>query len=220
MTAAVLNPTRPAGPSGAAAEAWALVERAQTGDRDAFADVYRQYADLVFRIVYSKVRHRQLAEDLTSDVFVRALRGIGNITWQGRDLGAWLGTIARNRVADHYKSARYRVEVTCADVLDDDHDARSDHSPEGNPEATAVAHLGNLDLMAALVCLTAEQHEVIVLRYLRGLNIAETAQAMGREEGAVKALHYRAVRALARLVDRDSALTVRARVLLGGEAAA
>jgi RNA polymerase sigma-70 factor (ECF subfamily) len=184
-------------PSDAAAEVWALVERAQAGDAEAFGRIYDRYLDTVFRFIYFRVGNRQLAEDLTADTFLRALKRIGSFTWQGRDPGAWLVTIARNLVADHFKSGRYRLEVTTGDVLDAD---REDRGPEGSPEAAVVDHITNVALLTAVKQLNPEQQECIVLRFLHGFSVAETAQAMGKNEGAIKALQYRAVRALARLL--------------------
>ncbi|MEW2381047.1 ECF subfamily RNA polymerase sigma factor, BldN family [Micromonospora sp. NPDC047707] len=189
-------PSRP-DPSDPATEVWALVERAQAGEAEAFGLIYDRYVDTVFRFVYFRVGNRQLAEDLTSDTFLRALKRIGSFTWQGRDLGAWLVTIARNLVADHFKSGRYRLEVTTGDVLDAD---REDRGPEGSPEAAVVEHITNVALLSAVKQLNPEQQECIVLRFLQGFSVAETARAMGKNEGAIKALQYRAVRALARLL--------------------
>jgi RNA polymerase sigma-70 factor (ECF subfamily) len=189
-------PSRP-DPTDAAAEVWALVERAQAGEAEAFGLIYDRYVDTVFRFIYFRVGNRQLAEDLTADTFLRALKRIGSFTWQGRDLGAWLVTIARNLVADHFKSGRYRLEVTSGDVLDAD---REDRGPEGSPEAAVVDHITNVALLTAVKQLNPEQQECIVLRFLHGFSVAETAQTMGKNEGAIKALQYRAVRALARLL--------------------
>jgi RNA polymerase sigma-70 factor (ECF subfamily) len=189
-------PARP-DPGDAAAEVWGLVERAQAGETEAFGLIYDRYVDTVFRFVYFRVGNRQLAEDLTSDTFLRALKRIGSFTWQGRDLGAWLVTIARNLVADHFKSGRYRLEVTTGDVLDAD---REDRGPEGSPESAVVDHITNVALLTAVKQLNPEQQECIVLRFLQGFSVAETAQTMGKNEGAIKALQYRAVRALARLL--------------------
>jgi RNA polymerase sigma-70 factor (ECF subfamily) len=189
-------PDRP-DPSDAAHAVWKLVERAQAGESEAFGLIYDRYVDTVFRFIYFRVGNRQLAEDLTSDTFLRALKRIGSFTWQGRDLGAWLVTIARNLVADHFKSGRYRLEVTTGDVLDAD---REDRGPEGSPEAAVVDHITNVALLSAVKQLNPEQQECIVLRFLQGFSVAETAQAMGKNEGAIKALQYRAVRALARLL--------------------
>ncbi len=189
-------PSRPE-PGDPANEVWQLVERAQNGDTEAFGLIYDRYVDTVFRFIYFRVGNRQLAEDLTSDTFLRALKRIGSFTWQGRDLGAWLVTIARNLVADHFKSGRYRLEVTTGDVLDAD---REDRGPEGSPESAVVDHITNVTLLTAVKQLNPEQQECIVLRFLQGFSVAETAQAMGKNEGAIKALQYRAVRALARLL--------------------
>jgi RNA polymerase sigma-70 factor (ECF subfamily) len=189
-------PSRPA-PDDAAAEVWALVERAQAGDGAAFGLLYDRYVDTVFRFIYFRVGSRPLAEDLTADTFLRALKRINSFTWQGRDLGAWLVTIARNLVADHFKSGRYRLEVTTGDVLDADH---PDRGPEGSPEVAVVDHITNVALLGAVRQLNPEQQECIVLRFLHGFSVAETAQAMGKNEGAIKALQYRAVRALHRLL--------------------
>jgi RNA polymerase sigma-70 factor (ECF subfamily) len=189
---------RETGPDEAAAEAWKLVELAQTGDRDAFAQLYKRYYDPVFRYVYFRAGgDRQLAEDLAHDTFLRALRRIGSVTWQGRDLGAWLITIARHLVADHFKSGRKRFEVVTSDVLDADAEERG---PEGSPEAAVVEHITNVELLRAVQRLGTEQRECIVLRFLLGFSVAETAQAMGKNDGAIKALQYRAVRALQRLL--------------------
>jgi RNA polymerase sigma-70 factor, ECF subfamily len=189
-------PSRP-DPGDPASEVWSLVERAQNGEAEAFGLIYDRYMDTVFRFIYFRVGSRQLAEDLTSDTFLRALKRIGSFTWQGRDLGAWLVTIARNLVADHFKSGRYRLEVTTGDVLDAD---REDRGPEGSPEAVVVDHITNVTLLSAVKQLNPEQQECIVLRFLQGFSVAETALSMGKNEGAIKALQYRAVRALARLL--------------------
>ena len=180
-----------------ATDVWRLVQRAQAGDAEAFGQIYDRYADIVFRFIYFRVSTRQLAEDLASETFLRALRRIGSFTWQGRDLGAWLVTIARNLVADHFKSGRYRLEVSTAEVLDAD---RPDRDPEGSPESAVLDKLTNQTLLAAVKRLNPEQQECIVLRFLQGFSVAETAQTMGKNEGAIKALQYRAVRSLARLL--------------------
>ncbi|MFI6495591.1 sigma-70 family RNA polymerase sigma factor [Streptomyces sp. NPDC050564] len=94
------------------------VARAQAGDHEAFGAVYAAYSDVVYRYVYHRIGGRATAEDLTSEVFARALTGLGSFSWQGRDMGAWLVTIARNLVADHFRSSRFRLEVTIGDPLE------------------------------------------------------------------------------------------------------
>ncbi|HIW63518.1 MAG TPA: sigma-70 family RNA polymerase sigma factor [Candidatus Stackebrandtia excrementipullorum] len=174
-----------------------LVAAAQNGDVEAFGRIYDRYSDTVFRYIYFRVGNRALAEDLASETFLRALRRINSFTWQGRDFGAWLVTIARNLVADHFKSGRYRLEMSTAEVLDTD---RVERSPEGNPEGMVLDKLTNVTLLKAVKKLNPDQQECIVLRFLQGFSVAETARAMQKNEGAIKALQYRAVRTLARLL--------------------
>lgn len=113
-----------------------LVERAQAGEADAFGRLYDQYSDTVYRYIYYRVGGKATAEDLTSETFLRALRRIGTFTWQGRDFGAWLVTIARNLVADHFKSSRFRLEVTTGEMLDANEVERSPRTPSSNRSPT------------------------------------------------------------------------------------
>nr|6DXO_A Chain A, RNA polymerase ECF-subfamily sigma factor [Streptomyces venezuelae ATCC 10712] len=148
-----------------------LVDRAQAGEAEAFGRLYDQYSDTVYRYIYYRVGGKATAEDLTSETFLRALRRISTFTWQGRDFGAWLVTIARNLVADHFKS---------------------------------MESLSNAALLDAVRRLNPQQQECVTLRFLQGLSVAETARVMGKNEGAIKTLQYRAVRTLARLLPDDA----------------
>ncbi|WP_069174539.1 ECF subfamily RNA polymerase sigma factor, BldN family [Streptomyces griseus] len=174
-----------------------LVERAQAGEAEAFGRLYDQYSDTVYRYIYYRVGGKATAEDLTSETFLRALRRISTFTWQGRDFGAWLVTIARNLVADHFKSSRFRLEVTTGEMLDANEVARS-------PEDSVLESLSNAALLQAVRRLNPQQQECVTLRFLQGLSVAETARVMGKNEGAIKTLQYRAVRTLARLLPDDA----------------
>jgi RNA polymerase sigma-70 factor (ECF subfamily) len=174
-----------------------LVERAQAGEAEAFGRLYDQYSDTVYRYIYYRVGGKATAEDLTSETFLRALRRIGTFTWQGRDFGAWLVTIARNLVADHFKSSRFRLEITTGEMLDANEVERS-------PEDSVLESLSNAALLDAVRRLNPQQQECVTLRFLQGLSVAETARVMGKNEGAIKTLQYRAVRTLARLLPDDA----------------
>ncbi|MFC7221290.1 ECF subfamily RNA polymerase sigma factor, BldN family [Streptomyces polyrhachis] len=190
--------SRPPGrPEGDAVRMMDLVERAQGGEAEAFGRLYDQYADTVYRYIYYRVGGRATAEDLTSETFLRALRRIGTFTWQGRDFGAWLVTIARNLVADHFKSSRFRLEITTGEMLDANEVERS-------PEDSVLESLSNTALLETVQKLNPQQQECVTLRFLQGLSVAETARVMGKNEGAIKTLQYRAVRTLARLLPDDA----------------
>jgi len=180
-------------PEAGQVDVWGLVRQAQEGDAEAFGRLYDHYVTMVHRYVYHRVGDRATAEDVTSETFVRALRRIDSLSFQGRDVGAWLVTIARNIVLDHVKSSRYRLEVATADMRD------ADQATDG-PEDAVVAHLTNRELLACVQQLGSEQQECIVLRFIHGLSVSETAEIMGKKDGAIKALQHRAVRRLAGLL--------------------
>ena len=174
-------------------EIWDLVGRAQGGDGDAFGQLYDRYVDTVFRFIYFRINDRTLAEDFTSETFLRALRRIGTISYQGRDIGAWFITIARNIVLDHLKSARARLETPTGETIEG-----NDRAP--SPEAAVIEALTSETLMAAVSKLGDEQRECVMLRFIQGLSVSETAAVMGKNDGAIKALQHRAVRKLSDLL--------------------
>ena len=172
----------------------ALVELARNGDAEAFGQLYDHYHPSVYRFVYWRTRSTTLAEDLTSETFLRALRNMAGFRWQGKDFGAWLMTIARNLCTDHFKAGRTRLELTTEDMSA--HDAASEEGPE-DAVLTGLTHEVLLD---GLRRLSDEQRDCLIMRFLQGLSIAETAAVLGRSEGAVKQLQLRGVRNLATLL--------------------
>jgi RNA polymerase sigma-70 factor (ECF subfamily) len=171
----------------------ALVELARTGDSDAFGMLYDHYHVSVYRFLLYRTRSTTLAEDLTSETFFRALRNMQNFRWQGKDFGAWLVTIARNLATDHFKAGRTRLELATEDM--GVHDDATD-----GPEQAVLDSLTNEVLLKALTELPSEQKDCLVMRFLQGMSIAETASVLGRSEGAVKQLQLRGVRNLAKLM--------------------
>ena len=183
------GPARPERDADEQARIAALVELAQRGDNEAFAQLYDVYVDTVFRYVLVRVANRSLAEDLTSETFLRAMRRIDSFTWQGKDIAAWFVTIARNLIADHVKSAKFRFEVATADMRDADQRVDA-------PDTEVLTRLRDERLVSAIRDLGSDQAECITLRFLQGLSLADTAKVLGKSEGAVKQLQLRATRAL------------------------
>ena len=177
----------------------ALVDLACGGDAEAFGQLYDHYLPGIFRFVYYRVSSRQLAEDITSEAFTRALRSIAKFRWQGKDFGAWLTTIARNLITDHFKSSRSRLEIVADEVPET---GRAAPSPEDELLKTITSSL----LMEAVRSLPDEQRDCLLMRFVEGLSIAQTAAAMGRSDGAVKQLQLRAVRKLAREIPKAAVL--------------
>jgi RNA polymerase sigma-70 factor (ECF subfamily) len=171
----------------------ALVELARGGDAEAFGQLYDHYQPSVYRFLFYRTRSAAVAEDLTSETFFRALRNMTGFRWQGKDFGAWLMTIARNLATDHFKAGRTRLEMTTEDM------GAHDDATEG-PESLVLAGITNELLLEALTQLPDEQRDCLVMRFLQGMSIAETAAVLGRSDGAVKQLQLRGVRNLAKLM--------------------
>jgi RNA polymerase sigma-70 factor (ECF subfamily) len=175
----------------------ALVELAQGGDTEAFGQLYDRYVTGVFRYVYFRVGNSQLAEDLTAETFLRALRSLHTFQWKGKDFAAWLTTIARNLINDHFKSRRVRSEFS-TDAFPDRADVRR------GPDEDVLAMLSNEALMQAVASLPADQRDCVLMRFVQELSIAETAQVLDRSEGAIKQLQLRAVRSLAKMLSQEA----------------
>lgn len=165
------------------------VERAQTGDGEAAAQLYSAYCDTVYRYVYYRVGRKPTAEDLSSEVFVRAFGRLHTFTWRGRDFGAWLVTIARNLVADHFASARFRLEVTTGELLDSNEIERS-------PEDSAIESFRSSGLADALNRLPCRMRQVTWLWAL-GTPTAHIAQQMRISPSTVRVHLYQARQRLA-----------------------
>jgi RNA polymerase sigma-70 factor (ECF subfamily) len=169
--------------------AWDLVAAAQRGDAAAFGRLYERYVDVVFRFVLFRVADRTLAEDLTSETFLRALRRVDSVSYQGRDVGAWFVTIARNLVLDHLKCSRTKLEVSTADMLD--------AGTQPGIDSQVISRATLAVLLDAVDQLTDEQRECVVLRHIHGMTPAEVAAVVGCSVSAAKARTHRGIVTLA-----------------------
>ena len=166
-----------------------LIRQAKAGNRDAFAALYRSYHPKVYRYILFRVDSVATAEDLSSEVFVRLVDRIDQFDERGRPILAWLYTIARNLVSDHYRREGRAEQTELHDGLVDD---------TVDPSQAAHYSLLESDLAIALGQLTEEQRQVIMLRFFEDLDNAATARVLDKSVGAVKALQHRALAALAR----------------------
>lgn len=173
---------------------WSLVAAAQGGDMQAFGTLYQRHAPTVRRFLLSRTADHDLADDLTSETFLRALRGIHSVRDGGREVRAWLVTIARNAMLDQHRSMARRREITVADI---DPESRSQPSPELHVEGKLL----RAELLRSLARLGTEQGRCLVSRIIEDRSVETTAAAMGRTPGAVRALQYRACRRLRELLE-------------------
>jgi RNA polymerase sigma-70 factor (ECF subfamily) len=172
----------------------ALLKKAQAGDHRAFDAIYDQFADALFRYIYVRCGDRSLAEDLTSDLWVRIVEHLSSFRPPPGDprpaFAAWLYRIARNLVIDSQRRTR------------DDHVPISEHvaAREVPPDEQVIARDDERAMQDALAQITPDQREVILLRFFEECTSAEVARRTGRSEGAVKVMQHRALGALARLL--------------------
>jgi RNA polymerase sigma-70 factor (ECF subfamily) len=171
-----------------------LLERARAYDLAALAEVYDQYESKIFSYVYHRVGNAAVAQDLTSQVFLRVLEAIQNERAWRSSFSGWLYRIAHNLVIDHYRRQGRATQVDLDDLP-------SLVAKTEDPERAAERALMMDGLRSAINRLTEEQAQVVSLRFLEGLSIAETADAMDKTEGAIKALQYRAVMSLRRMME-------------------
>jgi len=158
-----------------------LVERAKV-DADAFGVLYDRHVAGVYRYVFARLHNSATAEDVTAEVFIKALRNIGRYRARGRPFACWLYRIAGNAIADHFR-----------------HQPESRELPEGLPdrnaqvETSAIRHLEVEDIWQLVARLPAQQRLAMRLRFGEDRSLKEAAQIMGKSEPAVKLLIYRAV---------------------------
>lgn len=178
-----------------------LVERARSGDADAFGRLYDLHHGSVYRMLLKLTRSHALAEDLTSETFFRAMRSLATSQVRGDYIAAWLLRIARNLAVDSFKAKHNRHEIPV-----DPHDGLGGREEVvDGPEGEVLTSLRHDALRRAVGDLPANQRVCVTARFLDDLSIAETAALMGCTEGAVKQLQYRGIRNLAQLLESEVA---------------
>ncbi len=166
-----------------------LIDRAKNLDRNAFGEIYELHVDGIYRYVFYRLFDKKDAEDVTEEVFIKAMNGIGGYQADKGSFTGWLYGIARNTVIDYFRLVRRETAVVEAAA------ARRTEKAGEETDAFVVEMIRK-----ALAGLTEEQREVIVLRFYAGLKVSEIAEQMGKPESAVKALQRRASLKLAKLL--------------------
>ena len=166
-----------------------LIRRAQAGDEEALAEIYRGHVQEIYRYILSRTGDEAVAEDLTSEVFLRAVEALPRYKHRGAPLAAWLYRIARDRVIDFHRANVRRPTTALDDDLLDSHP---------DLESILFEQAESARLRRAMRSLTQDQRDVLFFRFTEGFSIDQTATVMGKTVGAIKALQFRAVQALAR----------------------
>jgi len=163
---------------------------ASSGDAESFAELYERYLPAVYRYVGARVRAREEAEDLTSEAFRQVWTSRHGYSGLGA-FRAWLFTIVRRTVADHYRQRRSMTQQLVAPAVAED---ALDEAP--TPEEQVVQGERELHARRLLSGLGEEQQEILRLRFAAELTYAEIAVVIGKREDAVKKIAYRALHLL------------------------
>jgi RNA polymerase sigma-70 factor (ECF subfamily) len=167
-----------------------LISLSQQGDTEAFARLYACYVERITRYVYFRVTDHQLAEDITSRIFIKMLEKLKTYQAGQSPVIAWLYRMAHNAVIDHYRLKRTFIS------LEDVNQAEVRH--EDGIDEKLDLQVKSQQLRAALQVLTEEQQRVLILRFIDGLSTREIARQLGKQQGAVRGLQMRALQKLAR----------------------
>jgi RNA polymerase sigma-70 factor (ECF subfamily) len=169
-----------------------LIRRAQQGDKQAIGELYRLHVDVIYRYIWARVRDDSLAEDLTAQVFLKALEGLPAYQPSGKPFLAWLYRIAYARIVDHWRKQERRVEVPLDEALP---------TKEPRPEDLLEYEADWVTAIDLLAQLTDDQQDVVILRFIGEMSLADVAETLGKTVGATKAVQYRALATLARLLE-------------------
>jgi RNA polymerase sigma-70 factor (ECF subfamily) len=172
-----------------------LIERAKSGDVEAFGELYERYASDIFRFLASQMGSHLDAEDLTEDVFMRAWRYLPRYKDQGYPFSAYLYRIARNAVAEFYRGAKKTLSVSVDNVV------LTAEDKDSNPQQMLSTTQEHQALYEALSELREDNRQVLILRFINGLSPTEAAEAMGKSEGSVRVLQHRALKALRKVLN-------------------
>lgn len=166
-----------------------LIRQARSGNSEAFAQLYDAYLERVYRFIYFRVSDDETAEDLTSQVFLKAWENLERYKVSSSPYIAWLYTIARNLVIDYYRTKKESLS------LDDAVSVASEAQP---PVEEVEVRLDLEAMRDALHSLTEDQQQVLILRFIDGLPNENIAKMMNRKEGAIRALQMRALQTLSK----------------------
>jgi RNA polymerase sigma-70 factor, ECF subfamily len=162
-----------------------LVSRAQQGDRGALEELYLIHFDRIYSYLHMSVGNRHDAEDLTTQTFLKMLESIGRFRWQSAPFSAWLFRIAHNLAMDHFRGTRrWQPEEEVPEPPG---------SEEASAEEQAMHEIGRQSMLELIDKLSAEQQQVLTLKFVFNFPNAEVATILGKTEGAVKSLQHRAL---------------------------
>jgi len=175
-----------------------LVRQAQKAP-DAFAKLYDQYYPKVFGYILRRTANLEVAQDITSETFLNALRKLWQFRWRNISFSSWLYKIAANEINQYFRKAEYKKSVSLEELQEQGFELISSHNPESElieAQEKLKQHQDFLEIQGKVVRLPAKYQEVIALRFFEQKQIKEISEILGKKEGTIKSLLYRAVEKL------------------------
>jgi RNA polymerase sigma-70 factor (ECF subfamily) len=169
----------------------AAIAEAAKGDLRAFGELYERYHSRIYRYVYHRVGSTTDAEDVTALVFMKALEALPSYKSRHNGFAPWIFRIARNAVVDHYRRRRHHSPLE-----DIEHEA-----PHGDPMASVLGGEQREELRSLVCLLSADQRDVILMRYAADLSFGEIAATLQKNEPAIRMLLHRGLRKLKAVLD-------------------
>jgi len=172
-----------------------LVRQAQ-GSPDAFAELYDRYYPGIFGYALRRTASLETAQDITSETFLKALAKLWQFRWRNVSFSSWLYKIATNEINQYFRKAEHRKSVSLEELHEQGFEPASPHDPEQElleAQEELKQYQDFLEVQARLVQLPAKYQEVIALRFFEKKQIKEIAEILGKKEGTIKSLLYRAV---------------------------
>jgi len=166
-------------------EAEILVERAASGDTEAFGRLYDMYADRIYRHIYYRVSNVEDARDLTQEVFIKAWRALPKYKRTKTPLLGWLFTISHNRIIDYYRKKR-DFSYLNNEIIPD--------ARKKDPEKLAEEQFTQQEVRRAILQLPEDQQQVILMSFIEGFKYSEIAAALNKSEGNIRVIIHRALK--------------------------
>lgn len=195
---------KPAEPNRPQVDDAVLVARAQSGDHAAFGELYDRHYIRIYKYLYHRLRDTEAAQELTSDVFIKAMGSLGSLEERGSSFAPWLYRIASNSVIDYFRF----MHRSGYSLLPLDDWRLSNWGGEDNEGPSFEALASHHALRMALAGLTEDQMQVISMKFEDGLSYQEIAEALGKSVGAIKSLQHRALATLGRILGEQGELPV------------
>ena len=170
-----------------------VILRAKKGEEHAFGELYELYFDRIFKFIYYRVSHKEVAEDLTEDVFIKAWVNIKTV--KENSFSGWLYQIAKNKVIDYYRQKKVTVNLEeIQNILESD---------ENLSEKTNTV-IEQKIFLKALKQLTPEQQIIIKLKFIEDLGNAEISELISKSEGSIRVVQHRAILKLQELIKKQT----------------